>query len=327
MIENVLVTGGAGFIGSHLVDRLVSLGHQVTIFDSLNPSVHHDGRPPKWLNPKAFFIKGDVKDYSQLKKVIKDKTIIFHFACHKHDSKYEIKHYIDTNVRGTSNIVQCISATENCCKKLILPSMIGLDKPRTLHCQSTYLLSKKMQEDTAAQFRKLLKFPVFILRNAHVYGERFSFCEGLGYLVYKFLNNKLEKAISSKYDFFIDFVSVSDVINANITAMSSPEKGGIYEIGSGVNNSITFILKLLSEYLNKNLDLSFLNNSSQKETVVIKTCLEKSRRKLDYQPVINIKNGLAQLCEWVNSEDGQRLMNLAKTNIQKRILLDRNKLC
>ena len=325
MIENVLVTGGAGFIGSHLVDRLVLLGHKVTVFDSLDPSVHNDGRPPKWLNNKAFFVKGDVKDYSQLKKVIKDKTVIFHFACHKHDSKYEMKRYIDTNVRGTSNIVQCITATENCCKKFIMPSMTGLDKPRTLHYQSTFLLSKKMQEETASQFGKLFKFPVFILRNSHVYGERFSFCEGLGYLFYKFLNNKIEKAMSSKYDFFIDFVNVSDVINANISAMNSSEKGGIYEIGSGVNNSLVVILKLIAQYLNK--EFSFLNNLSAKETVVIKTCLEKSAKNLGYQPVVNIKNGLAQLCEWVNSEEGQNLMYIARTNIQKRILLDRNRLC
>ena len=327
MIENVLVTGGAGFIGSHLVDKLIELGHQVTVFDSLDSSVHSDGKPPKWLNPKAYFIKGDVRDYSQMKRVIKDKTVIFHFACHKHDSKYEIKHYIDNNVAGTSTITQCIAATENCCKKLIVPSMIGFDKPRALHYNSTYLLSKKMQEDIAVQFGKLYKFPVFVLRNAYVYGERLSFSEGLGYLIYKFLDDKLEKSLSPKYDFFIDFVDVSDVINANITAMNSPDKGGLYEIGSGINNSLIFILNMLSQYLYKDLDLSFLNNASTKETVVIKSCLEKSIKKLGYQPAVNIKNGLANLCQWVKSDDGHKLINLARINIQKRIMLDRNRLC
>ncbi|MCD6460495.1 NAD(P)-dependent oxidoreductase [bacterium] len=314
MIENVLVTGGAGFIGSHLVDRLVSLGHQVSVFDCLDPSVHNDSKPPAWLNPKAYFIKGDVTDYSQLKRVIKDKTVIFHFACRKHDSNYEIKRFMDTNVTGITNLLQCIFDTENCCRKLILPSMIGLDKPRALHYGSTYLLSKRIQEDAALQFGKIFKFPVFILRNAHVYGERFSFSEGLGYLIYKLMENKVEKAFSSRYDFFIDFVGVSDVINANIIAMNSIEKGGIFEIGSGVNNSLIFIFKLLSRYLKKDLDLSVLDNFSSKETVVIKSCLEKSINKLGYQPVVNINNGLAKIAEWVNSKEGLELINFARIN-------------
>jgi len=75
---NVLVTGGAGFIGSHIVDKLVDDGHFVRIFDNLEPQVHKG--IPSYLNKNSEFVKGDVRDINQLGSAIKDIDVIFHEA-------------------------------------------------------------------------------------------------------------------------------------------------------------------------------------------------------------------------------------------------------
>lgn len=105
----ILVTGGAGFIGSFLVDKLIQLGHSVTIFDNLEHQVHQ-GKKPQYLNPKAEFIKADVRHYDKLKKALKNVEIVFHEAAAVGvaQSNYEIKRYVDVNIGGTANLLDMI---------------------------------------------------------------------------------------------------------------------------------------------------------------------------------------------------------------------------
>lgn len=110
MHKRILVTGGAGFIGSFLVDKLIELGHQVTMYDNLESQVHEGGKPPKYLNPKAIFIKGDVRDYDSFKKALANIDIVYHEAAAVGvgQSNYEIKRYTDVNVGGTANLLDII---------------------------------------------------------------------------------------------------------------------------------------------------------------------------------------------------------------------------
>jgi len=79
---NVLITGGAGFIGSHTCDALIEKGHRVRILDNLQQPVHPKG-PPKYLNPDAEFILGDVRDKQMWKLALKDMEAVFHFAAYQ----------------------------------------------------------------------------------------------------------------------------------------------------------------------------------------------------------------------------------------------------
>ena len=108
MTKNVLVTGGAGFIGSFLVDALVEFGHNVRILDNLEPQVHGSGKKaPAYLNPHAEFILGDVRDRDKFADVLKDVEIIFHEAAAVGvgQSMYQVRKYVETNTLGIANFL------------------------------------------------------------------------------------------------------------------------------------------------------------------------------------------------------------------------------
>ncbi len=105
----ILVTGGAGFIGSHTVDMLIANGYDVRVVDNLLPQVHN-GRKPAYMNKKAEFVKGDVSDLNAWKKWIKDIEIVIHLASMTGiaQSMYEPVKYCDSNIQGTTNLYETL---------------------------------------------------------------------------------------------------------------------------------------------------------------------------------------------------------------------------
>lgn len=119
-MHRVLVTGGAGFIGSFLVDKLIALGYPVRIFDNLEKQVHQ-GKKPAYLNKKAEFLKGDVRDYNAFKKALDGVAVVFHLASRVGvaQSNYEIKEYADVNISGTANLLDVVVNRKSNIKKII----------------------------------------------------------------------------------------------------------------------------------------------------------------------------------------------------------------
>lgn len=123
----ILVTGGAGFIGSFIVDGLVKKGHEVVILDNLDPQVHPGSRVPDYLNNKANFIKGDVLDMECLKKAMEGIEVIFHEAAAVGvgQSMYKVKYYVDNNQTGTANILDLLVNSKNEVKKIIVAASMS----------------------------------------------------------------------------------------------------------------------------------------------------------------------------------------------------------
>lgn len=123
---NVLVTGGAGFIGSHIVDKLDNDGHSVRIFDNLEPQVHNG--IPSYLNKNSEFVKGDIRDTRQLESAIKDIDVIFHEAAMVGvgQSMYQIEKYVDVNTYGTAKLLELLVNKEHDVKKLIVASSMSI---------------------------------------------------------------------------------------------------------------------------------------------------------------------------------------------------------
>lgn len=121
--SRVLVTGGAGFIGSFLTDALIEQGHAVRILDTLEEQVH-SGSLPSYLNPAAEFIRGDVRDISVMENALKDIDVVCHFAAAVGvgQSQYEIRRYVDVNAGGTATLLDVIVNKKLPIRKILLPT-------------------------------------------------------------------------------------------------------------------------------------------------------------------------------------------------------------
>ena len=123
----VLVTGGAGFIGSFIVDELVQKGHDVVILDNLDKQVHPTGKAPAWLNKKAEFIKGDVRNKDDVRKAMEGVEVLFHEAAAVGvgQSMYELNYYVDVNTGGTANILEFLANEEHSVKKMMVAASMS----------------------------------------------------------------------------------------------------------------------------------------------------------------------------------------------------------
>lgn len=109
--RRVLVTGGAGFVGSHLVDELLAYGYEVRVLDNLSPRVHGARRaPPEYLNPGAEFVLGDIRDSEVVRRALKGVDAVFHFAATVGTgrSMFEIEKYMSTNSLGTAVLLEAL---------------------------------------------------------------------------------------------------------------------------------------------------------------------------------------------------------------------------
>ncbi len=147
-MKSILVTGGAGFIGSHLVDELVKLGHRVRVFDNLSSQVHgKEQNVPSYLNKNIEFIKGDVRDRDALREAIKGIEVIFHQAAAVGvgQSMYEIAHYLEVNVLGTANLLEILVNERNSLEKIIVASSMSNYGEGKYHCEDCGTVYPKLR--------------------------------------------------------------------------------------------------------------------------------------------------------------------------------------
>ena len=124
-MSHILITGGAGFIGSHTADALLAAGHRVRILDLLDPQIHGKARQfPLSLDPRIERMRGDVRRPADLAKSLKGIEIVYHFAAKTGvgQSMYDVSGYVDTNVGGTAALLEAIAGLKKPIKRLILAS-------------------------------------------------------------------------------------------------------------------------------------------------------------------------------------------------------------
>jgi dTDP-L-rhamnose 4-epimerase len=128
MIRNVLVTGGAGYIGSHLVDALVAREYRVTVLDNLEPQVHRSGSWPSYANSNATYVRGDVRDRAVFEPLVVASDAVVHFgaAVSVGQSMYQIDRYVDVNTRGTALLLDILVNAKHSVRKVLVASSIGV---------------------------------------------------------------------------------------------------------------------------------------------------------------------------------------------------------
>lgn len=249
----LLVTGGAGFIGSNLTDELVRLGHRVLIIDNLS-----FGRK-EFINPKAEFRKKDIRRYKDIVPLFKNIDCVFHLAAQARiqPSIINPKESFENNVLGTLNVL--LAARENKVKKLVYSassSAYGDQKTMPLEeemkpdIKNPYALFKYNGEELCELFHKLYGLPTVCLRYFNVYGERQPAEGAYATVIGIFLRQK-----ESNHPLTIvgdgkqrrDFTYVKDVAGANILAMELKQAvGHLINIGSGKNYSVNEVAKMIS---------------------------------------------------------------------------------
>ena len=149
MSKKILITGGAGFIGSHLVDFLIKKGDDIIVFDNLEEQVHGKiGKPPEYLNKNIKFLKGNIANYENLYSAVKDVEIIFHLAAAVGvgQSMYQIAKYIEYNTMGTANLLDILVNKEHNVKKLIVASSMSIYGEGKYKCESCGYMYPKLRE-------------------------------------------------------------------------------------------------------------------------------------------------------------------------------------
>ena len=123
----ILVTGGAGFIGSYIVDRLIADGEEVYIYDNLDPQVHPSGERPDYLHKDAVFIRGDVRDVEGLANAVKDMEQVYHMAAAVGvgQSMYQIAKYVAVNTGGTANLLEVLTNRPNKVEKVVVAASMS----------------------------------------------------------------------------------------------------------------------------------------------------------------------------------------------------------
>lgn len=265
--KQVLVTGGAGFIGSHLVEKLVAMGARVTVLDNMASGSLTN---LKSVIGAITLLYGDVRAPYVCQKAAKNKEFIFHLAAFisvPESVKYHEYCYA-VNTQGTYNLLD--AAVKNGVKRFIFSSSSAIYGPRQEACsendipdpQSPYADSKLQSEKLCLQFAEIFGLNTTILRYFNVYGDRQNPDGQYAAVVAKFTKMLLDGTpltIFGDGSQTRDFISVDSVIQANLLVASKNDfQGEIFNIGSGTSINMFQLIEQLEKTLKiKRTDVQF----------------------------------------------------------------------
>jgi UDP-glucose 4-epimerase len=307
--SRALVTGGAGFIGSHIVDRLLKEGCEVTVIDDLSTGkpqnlAHHQGEREFHL------IQGDIRNFSSVKDAVKDVDAVFHEAAIV-SVPLSVEDPIgtnDVNVVGTLNVLKaCLNSDV---KRFIYGSSTAIYgdaeklpiKDDSLpQPTSPYGASKLAAESYANAFYKVYGLETVCLRYFNVYGPRQAYGPYSGVMTI-FINRILggrPLIIYGDGEQTRDFVNAKDIIEANMLALERNNAAGqVFNIATGVATTVNQLAKLLQEVMGKT-ELKVVHEDPRKGDIRHNYAdISKARKILGYSPKVSLRDGLTQLVEW-----------------------------
>jgi UDP-glucose 4-epimerase len=249
-MKKFLVTGGCGFVGSHMTEKLVENGDSVTIIDDFTTGKKEN--ISKMLDDVEL-IQGDIRDCDLIKKNMKNKDGVFHFAAKASvpESFQEPDEYYDVNVKGTQNIFQ--NALEQRIKVVYASSssvygnqlIIPIKENASFNPINPYAKTKVDCEKLAVEYAQK-KLEVIGMRFFNIFGERQSMnYAGVITLFLDRIKKNLPPKINGNGSQIRDFVFVKDVIDANFMAMHSNVSNGFFNVGTGNQTSILELAEMI----------------------------------------------------------------------------------
>ena len=295
--KNSIITGGAGFVGSNLVDRLVSIGHKVIVLDNFvsgkkSNLSHHRKKDVK-------IIKVDISD-KNLDKYFKKADYIFHLAALAQiiPSFKDPNKYFKNNVIGTLNVLK--SAKKVKIKKLIYaassscygaPKKFPTSEKDKIDLKHPYAATKFIGEELVMRYASKFKMPNISFRFFNVYGPRLNVSGQYSAVIGNFLSQtKTRKPLTVVGDGkqTRDFIHVDDLINAFIKVIKSKSVNKIYNLGSGKRTSINTIAKIFG---GKKKFIPIRPGEPKNSVANIK----KIKKEINWKPKISIEQGIKKL--------------------------------
>tara|TARA_B100001057_G_C22810416_1_gene935183 strand:+ start:880 stop:1863 length:984 start_codon:yes stop_codon:yes gene_type:complete len=293
----IIVTGGAGFIGSHLAEFLIKKGHRVIIIDNLSTGRLNN---IKSFKNKVKFIKADISKSGKWTEIFKNAQIVFHLAALADivPSIQNPKEYFQSNVVGTENIIsasvkykvkQIIYSASSSCYGI--PKSYPTSETESIKPQYPYALSKNLGEQILMHYAKVYGIKVTSFRLFNVYGTRSRTSGTYGAMFGVFLAQKLKgKPLTVVGDGCQkrDFTYISDIVHAFYKAIRVKKNFEIFNLGTGRPTSVNSIVKLLGC---KSINIP----KRPGEPDLTSANINKVKKELNWKPKISIKEGVKNL--------------------------------
>jgi nucleoside-diphosphate-sugar epimerase len=300
----VLITGGAGFIGSHIAERMVQDGHEVRIVDNLSSGRRDNIRH---FEGAVSFVEGDIRDAQLLHELSEGCDLVYHQAAVV-SVPYSIEHpqeSHDVNIQGTLNVLQAARARQ--VKRVVFASSAAIygDDPelpkREEFCPapiSPYGVEKITAEHYCSVFGMLYGVETVCLRYFNVFGPRqdpSSPYSGVISIFVDRLSSGRQPTVFGDGEQYRDFVFVGNVVQANCLAGTVPKAAGrVYNVGCGAKTSLNRLLTVLGQVLDTKAAAEYAppRSGDIRESVA---SVERARIELGYAPEVGLEEGLQRL--------------------------------
>ena len=306
---NVVITGGAGFIGSNLVNALLDRDYDVTVIDNLSTGKLDNIRNLLENNKNLNFIQGDIRDLSLLQKIFNNKDYVFHLAAISSVAK-SVENPIlvdEVNIRGTLNIL--VAARDTSIKKVVFASSAAVygdtrELPKREDMPpnplSPYAVSKLTGEYYCRVFSELYDLKTISLRYFNVYGARQDPNSEYAAVIPKFIHRILDNKPPIIYgdgSQTRDFIYVKDIVRANLLAIEKKDITGVFNIASGRKTSINTLANMIMDILDRKLKPIY-EKPREGDIKDSYADISKAKNKLGFKPLYTLEDGLGGTIEY-----------------------------
>jgi UDP-glucose 4-epimerase len=309
--RRVLVTGGAGFVGSMLVRRLVEAGARVTVLDDL-----FTGNPES-LPTAAQLIVGTVEDAPLVRELVSHSSVVFHLAARNIiASTKDPQSDFSTNIGGTLNVL--MAARESSLDRVVYtgstsiygnPRSIPINEDDGIQPLSPYAVSKLGGEQYALAFYESYGTPIAIVRYSNVYGVGQRPDNPYCGVISKFFAAAYESrplTIHGDGQQTRDFTYIDDAVSATMLAAVHPRaEGEVFNVGTGIETSINQLASQVGECTGRHVEVQHVDRRDIDNIRRRVVSIEKARRMLRWVPQVTLADGLERTARWIEAGGGR----------------------
>ena len=331
--NSVLVTGGAGFIGSHLVDRLLANGMRVRVLDNLDPLAHPSGTVPAHVSPEAEVVLGDLRDRDVVTRALEGMDAVAHLGgvVGNGESLIHVRRAVDANAAGTATLLEAVVYGEGayaCARdgalavgprrntqlrsrdwEIRCPGCGGraqpvpIDEEHPLRPASVYAITKRDTEELALVLGEAYGLEVVALRYLNTYGPRQALSNpytGVAAIFAARLKAGRRPLIFEDGGQLRDLVHVADVARATALALEAPHAPGhAINVATGQPTSVLQLAEAIRDALGAKLDPQVTGRFRSGDVRHLIADTTRARELLGFEASRTLADGLPELAEWV----------------------------